>query len=155
MATISSEIANNATYTAQYKAAQPRETGMAQKLTSEDFLNLMMQQLQYQDPLKPTDNAQFLAQQAQFSQVSSTQEMNEKITKYNSEMQASSLVGENVTLIDPNNSKQTITGKVTSATINGASSTITVGGYDFPLKYLKTVNGAAPATTTNTTTTTK
>lgn len=154
MATIASEITNNATYTAQYKAAQPRDTGMAQKLTSEDFLNLMMQQLQYQDPLKPTDNAQFLAQQAQFSQVSSTQEMNEKMSKYNAEMQASSLVGQSVTLIDPNNSKQTITGKVTSATIDGTNSTITVGGKDYTLSYLKTVNGTT-ATTTNTTTATK
>ncbi len=54
---------------------------MAQKLTSEDFLNLMMQQASIPDPLKPTDNAQFLAQQAQFSQVSATQELNEKMAK--------------------------------------------------------------------------
>lgn len=36
-------------------------------LTQQDFLQVLMTQLSYQDPLQPMDNSQFLAQLAQFS----------------------------------------------------------------------------------------
>lgn len=38
-------------------------------LTQEDFLNLFIKQLQYQNPLSPMDNAQMATQIAQFNQV--------------------------------------------------------------------------------------
>jgi flagellar basal-body rod modification protein FlgD len=44
-------------------------------LSQADFLKLMTAQLQAQDPTKPVDNTQFVSQMAQFSQLSSTQDM--------------------------------------------------------------------------------
>ena len=40
-----------------------------------DFLALMVAQMQYQDPLEPTDNTQYIAQMATFSQVEATKSM--------------------------------------------------------------------------------
>ncbi|HWF62700.1 MAG TPA: flagellar hook capping FlgD N-terminal domain-containing protein [Nitrospira sp.] len=40
-----------------------------QQLGDNDFLNLLVTQLQNQDPLKPVDNQDFIAQLAQFSQL--------------------------------------------------------------------------------------
>ncbi|ADU28065.1 flagellar hook assembly protein FlgD [Ethanoligenens harbinense] len=40
-----------------------------------DFFTLMTKQLEYQDPLEPTDNSQFMAQMAQFSMVEQTQKL--------------------------------------------------------------------------------
>ncbi len=54
------------------------------------------------------------------------------MTKYIAEMQAVHLLEKSVNLTDPNNNKATITGTVTSATINGSNSTITIGGKDYP-----------------------
>jgi flagellar basal-body rod modification protein FlgD len=45
----------------------------------QDFLNILLTQLTYQDPLKPMDNKEFMAQLAQFTTLGQTQELNEKI----------------------------------------------------------------------------
>lgn len=146
MPSATSIINQETNYTTQTKAAQPKLTGSAgATLTSSQFLDLMLKQLQFQDPMAPTDNAQFVSQQAQFSQLSATTEMNNNNTKNNANMQAASLVGKNVTITDPNDKSgtKTITGTVTSATIDGTSSTIHINKTDYPISLLKTVNSTA------------
>ena len=44
-----------------------------------DYLKLFMQELTYQDPLKPIDNREFMAQMAQFSSLQQAQTMNESL----------------------------------------------------------------------------
>jgi flagellar basal-body rod modification protein FlgD len=71
-------------------------------LGQEDFLALMTQQLQNQDPLKPMDNGEFLGQMAQFSTVNGIADMTKSITSltesFNSgqALQAASMVGRTV-----------------------------------------------------------
>jgi len=144
---VTDQITNAASSTAQYQASQPRATGSASKLDSQAFMNLMMKQLQYQDPMEPVSNTEFIAQQAQFSQLSTTQEMNTNIANNNSASQAMSLVGKSVTLTDPDNKGKTITGTVESSTINGTKSTIKVNGKDYSMSYLKAVNEPTTGTT--------
>lgn len=131
---VSSQISQmqNATAVEQAKNATPKS-----ELTSSDFLNLMMKQLQNQDPTSPQDSSQFLSQQAQFTQLSVTEDMNSNIAKNNSITQATSLVGKTVILTDPDNAKKTITGVVQAAEINGSDSAIVVGNKSYSLKYLK------------------
>lgn len=137
---VSSEITNAASATAQMQASQPRLTGSASKLGSQDFLNLMLKQLNYQDPLEPVSNTEFIAQQAQFTQLQTTQEMSDNMKSNDSVSQALSLVGKNVTLTNPDDNTKTITGDVSSATIGGKNSTINVNGKNYALTYLKSVN---------------
>lgn len=120
------------------------------ELGQDAFLQLMMCQLQQQDPLKPTDSTQFLAQQAQMTQVSETQKMNTNLTKLLENqssstqiMQASSLIGKEVTLLDPADTtgKTTITGKVTEAKFNSTGAGITVNGTDYGLGTVTGVKG--------------
>lgn len=144
-------VANN--YTAISTAASDTVTGAASaNLSSTDFLNLLLEQLQYQDPMEPTGNSEFITQQCQFAQLEATDTMSENIAENNAIMQATSLVGQSVTLTDPNDTTKTITGKVTSAEINGDSSAIVVNGTAYPLSTLKYVN--SESTTTGSTTTT-
>ena len=50
-------------------AASGGETSKPGELGRDDFLNLLVTQLQYQDPLSPMDSADFTAQLAQFSSL--------------------------------------------------------------------------------------
>lgn len=63
-------------------------------LDKDAFLQLLVTQMQYQDPLEPTDNTEYMSQLAQFSELES---MNNLGTAY-SNSQALGLVGEYVIL---------------------------------------------------------
>jgi len=78
-----------------------------QELNSQDFLNLMMEQLKNQDFMNPADDTQFLSQLAQFSSMQYMQEL----ANYSKQNYVSSLVGRTITA-----SKYTVSGKLDTTT---------------------------------------
>ncbi len=72
------------------------------ELGQAEFLELMTAQLQYQDPLEPMENGDFIAQMAQFSTVSGIGDLNTAFAdmstafQSNQALQASTMVGRNV-----------------------------------------------------------
>ena len=56
------------------------------QLGQEDFLKLMTVQLQNQDPFAPVDNADFIAQMAQFSTVTGITQMGETMKNVNNQL---------------------------------------------------------------------
>ena len=98
-----SDIDTNSIYT-QLGLNQPTEkdTRENDELGQEEFLALMTAQLQYQDPLKPMENGNFLGQMAQFGTVSGISDLNTTINtmsasfQSNQALQASTLVGRRV-----------------------------------------------------------
>ncbi|MFN4292163.1 MAG: flagellar hook assembly protein FlgD [Permianibacter sp.] len=72
------------------------------QLGQEDFLALLTTQLQYQDPFKPLENTEFIAQMAQFSSLDSQQRLLTSVNDLaasltsNQALQASSMVGRTV-----------------------------------------------------------
>jgi flagellar basal-body rod modification protein FlgD len=63
-----------------YLNNQPRGT-VGSNLGKDEFLKILMTQLQNQDPLDPMDDSQFIAQMATFSQLEQTMNMSESISK--------------------------------------------------------------------------
>ena len=71
-----------------------------QTLGKDDFLKLLVTQLQHQDPLNPTDNSQFMAQMAQFSTLEQITNLGEELKRLSFSGQVSqgvSLIGRAVT----------------------------------------------------------
>jgi flagellar basal-body rod modification protein FlgD len=62
-------------------------------LTQQDFLKVLLTQLQFQDPLKPMDNEQFMAQMAQFSALALQQQQNDKTDSLLTMQSASQTIG--------------------------------------------------------------
>ena len=73
----------------------PRNAGIGQ----EDFLRILLAQLRFQDPLKPVDNQQFVAQLAQFSALEINRQQSEKVDQLlaiQAADQSVALIGKNV-----------------------------------------------------------
>lgn len=73
-----------------------------QRLSQEDFMELMMAQIKHQDPMKPLDNGEFIGQMAQFSSVQGLKELKDSFSllanamQSSQALQASSMVGRKV-----------------------------------------------------------
>jgi flagellar basal-body rod modification protein FlgD len=79
-------------------------------LSQQDFLQVLLAQLSYQDPLKPLDNEQFLAQLAQFSTLGLIQQQNNEtstLLTIQSATQTVGLLGKSVQTTDSTGQQQT------------------------------------------------
>lgn len=141
----SSELTAMQTATAQNKYKEQQANGPSQKLDGDAFLYLMMEQLKNQDPTNPMDNSEMLSQQAQFSQVQELQNLSDAISQNNMIVQATSLVGKTVTVIDPNDTSKTITGTVESANFTNSAATVVIDGVEYPLGLIASVGTEASA----------
>ncbi|MCP3751106.1 flagellar hook assembly protein FlgD [Pseudomonas sp. SBB6] len=78
------------------------KAGNKQALGKDAFLQLLVTQMQHQNPLDPQDNSEFVAQLAQFSSLEGITSLNESVNaitgnyKSSQALQASSLVGRSV-----------------------------------------------------------
>ncbi len=96
-------------------------------ITQEDFLRILSTQLSFQDPLKPIDNQQFLAQMAQFSSLEQSRLVGEKIDtllSLQSASQSVGLIGKTVEVQTA--SAGTATGEVTTITFSTGQPVLTV-----------------------------
>ena len=98
----------------------------ASSLGMEDFLKILLTQLTYQDPLKPMDNQQFMAQMAQFTSLEQTQQLNNKIATLITNQAALQSVGLIGKTVDITTSNGTATGTVSALSLSGDAPMLTV-----------------------------
>ncbi len=76
----------------------------SQSLGKDDFLQLLVTQMQHQDPMKPMDDTAFIAQLAQFSSLEQMQNMNSELGSLSTAQQGSgsiAYIGHTITAQDP------------------------------------------------------
>ena len=109
--------------------ANKRNTG---EMGKDEFLNLLVLQLKYQDPLNPVDDKEFISQMAQFSTLEQMQSMNAG----NTAMKGFSMIGKYVTALlydDATGRRQTAEGHVESVVLKGSNTYCIVGGKEIPI----------------------
>jgi len=96
-------------------------------LGKDDFLNLLVTKLRYQDPLNPTDDTEFIGQMAQFSALEQMQNLNTSFTA----TKAYSLIGKRVTanVVDPSTKQiKVVSGDVSSVSYSNGKYYVIVNG---------------------------
>lgn len=87
-------------------------------IDQEDFLQVLLAQLSYQDPLEPVDNSEFISQFAQLTTLTQTQSSNDKLDSLltiQSVNQAVELIGKTVEI---STSGAAAVGQVTTVTFS-------------------------------------
>jgi flagellar basal-body rod modification protein FlgD len=98
----------------------------AASLGLQDFLKILLTQLNYQDPLKPMDNQEFMAQMAQFTALEQSQRLNEKLDLLISNQAALQSVGLIGRTVDVATESGKVTGTVTSLSLQGEQPRVSV-----------------------------
>lgn len=106
-------------------------------LDKEAFLKLLVTQMQYQDPLEPTSNTEYMSQLAQFSTV----EQLENLTATFNTNQSLNMAGQYVILNVPDSSGKInqISGLVDFVTIKDGKAFFHINDDYYPAEYLDSV----------------
>lgn len=119
-------------------------------LDGDAFLNLMVTQLRYQNPLEPLNGAEMLAQTAQFTQVETLKEIsefNQQILGLQQTTVALGVVGKEITAIALDGSAISGTVREIRFTIDGPM--LDVDGIEIPLGNVVSVQPPEDASDTN------
>jgi flagellar basal-body rod modification protein FlgD len=155
---VSSVTSNAATASAAATTTSPSSTSSSSSsasasntLNQQDFLKLLVAQIQYQDPMNPQSNTDMAAQLAQFTSLQQATESSSSLAM----MQANGLVGGTVTVqVDANTSAS---GVVTGVVMSNGSPEITINGKNYALSQVTSVtpatsNSSSGATSSGSTT---
>ena len=130
----------------------------ASRLDRDTFLKLLVAQLKFQDPSKPVDSSEFIAQSAQFTMVEKLTELAAAAKESAAAQRASTVsayLGRTITADD--GSGRELTGLVTSVDLRPEGIVLRLGDTEVPLAAVTEVALATPPasvpTTANTTST--
>jgi flagellar basal-body rod modification protein FlgD len=116
-----------------------------QTLGQDDFLRLLITQMSSQDPLNPVSNSDFIAQMAQFSTLQQTTNMQTDMAGLRSQqdvLQANSLIGRDVDLVNPDGSS--VHGTVSAVQITNGTPQLVVNGTAHDLSTISKIAPPAP-----------
>ena len=123
--------------TAAASSNNTSSTKTSQDLGKDDFLNLLVTQLKYQDPLSPMEDKEFISQMAQFTSLEQMKNMNNSVQI----TQATSFIGKQVTWADSQGNE--MSGVVKSVKIVNGEARVLVGDQTLELKQILTVSEVA------------
>lgn len=115
-----------------YKYDEPTTKG-TDRLGKDDFLLLLVAQLRNQDPMKPVEDKEFIAQLAQFNTLEQMQNLNSRfleMIQWQQLSQSSVMIGKRIdALVNGSN----VSGVVSEVKITTSGPVLKVDGKDVPL----------------------
>ncbi len=139
-------------YTGAANSTSSSTTSSNSALGKDDFMKLMMEQLQHQDPLNPMDDSQFSAQLAQFSSLEQLQNLNDQmsqsidanylLTQSINNTLTSTLIGKDVKLSGENLTNNGQDSVNMGYNITGNPASVNVGIYDENGTLVRTIEDA-------------
>ncbi len=118
--------------------ASTRNTG---ELGKDDFLKLLITQVQNQDPMNPSTDTDFIAQMAQFSALEQMQNLNSSFAYTTGFAMMGKYVSGEVT--DESGNVKYVEGKVESVRITSGKVYAIVGDYDVPIESITDVSDSS------------
>lgn len=107
-------------------------------LDRDDFLKILMTQLQHQDPSQPLDDKEFIAQMAQFSSLEQMTNMSQGFSKLNGLLASSEAAGFLGKSVEIQDGDQTVTGLVTEV-VRGDHPLVGVNGKYYDLDQVQKI----------------
>lgn len=95
-------------------------------LGQEDFLKILLTQLQFQDPLKPIDNQEFVAQLAQFTGLEINRQVSDKTDSLLTIQSATQSLGLLGRVVEVSTDTGSQVGTVTAISFQGGTPALTV-----------------------------
>jgi flagellar basal-body rod modification protein FlgD len=140
VSSVNANTSNAAAATGAATSTTDTATNPNGTLNQTNFLQLLVAQIQYQDPMNPQSDTDMAAQLAQFTSLQQATQSTSSLAM----MQANSLVGSTVTVqVD---STHTASGAVTGVVMSNGAPQVTIGGTNYNLSQVIAV--APPTSTT-------
>jgi flagellar basal-body rod modification protein FlgD len=126
-------------------ASSTQSAGNGTNVTQDEFLQMLVTQLQNQDPTAPMDQSAMLAQLAQFSSLQEMTSLNQTMTSgnaFNEFTQSASLIGKDVVTTNPDGSAGP-TGTVSSVVMQNGAPFLQIGNQLVNATYVTTVGNTS------------
>lgn len=134
------------TYNYESYANSQQKTTVKNEMDKDAFLQLLVTQLRYQDPLEPQDNSEFVAEMAQFSSLEQMNNMADKMSEISNLVsnidtsvlvgQLSGMIGKGVDWLEttnyadeegnPQTTTETLSGVITGVTVADGTTKVIV-----------------------------
>ena len=118
-------------------------TSALESLSTQDFTNMLVAELQNQDPTQPITNSDLMQQVGQIQSIQTTQQLNSTLQSVllgQSVATAGNLIGRTVQGTDA--SGNAVNGTVGSVSISGGNATLNVGTSTMPLSNVTQISPA-------------
>jgi len=122
-------------------------TNALTSLSPDDFLKMLIAELQDQDPTQPVSNTEILQEVSQIDNIQTNQNLSSTLTAVALEQSmstASNLLNMNVTAVD--SSGNTVSGPVSSISIANGLATLTINGTSVPFSNITSISPAGTTT---------
>ncbi len=140
MSSVPSTNNNNSTGSTSSTATSGASNSL-NSLSVNDFLNLMITELQNQDPLNPTDESEIMAQTASLSQITASTQLTSTLDSMQISQNltgAAAMIGAQITGLDAKGNS--VAGTVSSVQVSGGAAQLLVGDSMVPLNNVETVS---------------